>query len=91
MLAESIKVPVRYGGWWEGLPQPISVQIGYFEDGEFVLEECNHAGAEEEPSVGYSFWADAAINVPDADGPMVLVCDKKNCKAVYNGDGTWGA
>jgi hypothetical protein len=58
----------------------ITVQSGYYEDGDFILEECNHAGAIEElvdygglqhDSVGDLDWFD--------DERLTLVCDKPNC------------
>lgn len=66
--------------------EDITVQVGYTEDGEFVVEECNHAGAEYQPTVGYTWWDDAHTMVPDGDGPEVLVCDKCN---MWNNDGIW--
>lgn len=91
ILPERKKIEVRRdGGFWHGMPQPITVQIGYFEDGDFFLEECNHAGAEEEESIGYTFWEDAGGCIPDGSGPIVLVCDKENCKAESVDGRIWG-
>lgn len=56
---------------------PVTVQLGYSEDGEFIMEQCNHAGAYEEEmdfgglypdSVGDLDWKD--------DMRTVLVCDR---------------
>lgn len=54
----------------------ISVQFGYMEDGEFVLEECNHNGCEQEEF--YDTFGEGEQLM------RVLVCDKQNCKKQYN-------
>lgn len=54
--------------------EPVTVQVGYTEDGEFILDECDHAGATEEMlDYGYASyekcdWVDDEMNT--------LVCDK---------------
>lgn len=58
----------------------ITVQSGYTEDdGEFVVEDCNHAGAEEQ-----ELWG----GYDDDNDYMVLVCDK--CHKQFDPwDGSW--
>lgn len=53
-----------------GMEQPVTVQSGYFElnGGEFVVDECNHAGAE--------------YQVDDFGHIGELICDK--CHKWFN-------
>lgn len=63
--------------------ESITVQKGYFEGKEFVLEECNHGGAEYHL---VDFGAPDYYKGDYVDNwRLVQVCDK--CKAVKNGDG----
>lgn len=57
-------------------PEPITVQVGYYEDNQFILENCNHAGADIlEVDSGYSdpIQCDYIDDWHDS-----LVCDKCN-------------
>lgn len=56
----------------------ITVQTGYVEDGEFILEECNHAGATEE-MLDYGYASYELCDWVD-DERLTLVCDKDNCE-----------
>lgn len=73
-------IEVRDADFW-GLSEPVTVQI--FDD-EGNLDECNHAGAEEDSD---SF---DIININGQDSThyfKYLKCDKANCGAVkYLGD-----
>jgi hypothetical protein len=67
--------------------EPITVQSGYWEDGEFVLEECNHAG--------YIVERVESEHVNPRGQDMVWYttthyCDKENCGAYrFADDGEW--
>lgn len=67
--------------------QSISVQKGYNEDGHFVLEECNHGGAELEEHSALMFDNDSHEFQPTGT-QMITTCDKRNCNAVLI-DGEW--
>ena len=57
-------------------PEPITVQVGYYEDNNFVLEFCNHAGADVlEVDFGHS---DPYMCDYQDDWQESLVCDKCN-------------
>ena len=69
----------------------ITVQSGYYEDGEFILEHCNHAGAalDRIDVSSMDFWPDGGIYLPDGSKTIVtMVCDKKNCRK-YLDNGEW--
>jgi hypothetical protein len=66
------------------IAEEVTVQIGYIEDGEFILEECNHAGAETQEFTDWTGYGEH-ITEHTAYG---LECDKANCKAV-NLYGEW--
>lgn len=66
----NIATPYDYG-------TDITVQVGYIEDNEFILEECNHAGATEE-LLDYGY-ADRYLCDWVDDERNTLVCDKENC------------
>lgn len=56
---------------WE---TPVSVQLGYWEDGEFIVEECNHASTEVKD---YTFDQGGSFE----HSSQVEVCTKNNCQA----------
>ena len=87
MTSTTIKINVNDLSDYE---QPITVVTnGWYEDGELVIDECNHAGAEEEEvdCGGLRHCANGDLDWFD-DWKNLLVCDK--CNAVYNDlDGSW--
>jgi hypothetical protein len=76
MLAMQISVLQK------GYTEPVTTQRGYFEDGEFILEECDHAGAQIQEFTANTWWEDAHMYVPDGSVEY-LQCDKPNWLAVY--------
>lgn len=62
----------EYAPFWD---VEITVVSGYMEDGEFVIEYCNHAGAEEVEMTAYEHTAYEREE-------MVKVCNK--CDKSYN-------
>ena len=76
-----IKIQVKgMSQWWGG--DPITVQWGFKdEDGDFVLEGCNHAGAttEYEPREYRDMvWQD-----------QIMVCDKCDDWLLINEEEDW--
>jgi len=72
----SIRV-IQLSPFWD---EEITVVSGYYEeDGEFIVEDCNHAGAKEEQLTAHEFTAFETEE-------MVRVCDKCNKQYV---DGEW--
>lgn len=68
----------------------LTSQIGYYEDGEFILDSCDHAGAIEEEKEFTGFSSLDGMQVPDDNRTdVVMVCDKENCKAWKDQDNTW--
>lgn len=67
---------IQQSPYWD---QEITVVSGYLEDGEFIVEHCNHAGAEEITLTANEFtvWEREE---------MVRVCDKCNKQYI---DGEW--
>ncbi len=58
----------------------VTVQIGYFEDNEFILEECDHAGAIQEDLDYGGLYYDRVGDLDWQDDIRpTLVCDKPNC------------
>lgn len=59
---------------------PVTVQLGYMDDNQFVLEHCDHAGAEEE-QLDYGRGEDSDLRTE-------VVCNK--CGMFYNDlDNEW--
>lgn len=76
-------IPVKTSSY--PIAEDITVQLGYVENGEFILEECNHAGAEVEQQTSIS-WNYSREDIDEYDED-VLVCDK--CGAYKLSDGSW--
>lgn len=54
----------------------VTVQRGYMDEGDFALDECDHAGYKlEEQNFGFG---------DDTTTEQVRVCDKENCGMWFN-------
>jgi uncharacterized membrane protein YcaP (DUF421 family) len=71
-------IKVRSIGFWD---KPVTVQSGYMEDGEFILENCNHAGATEE-------WLTQDAGLDGEHEVKTLVCNKCD-KQLNEWTGDW--
>lgn len=70
----------------ESVELPITIQFGYRENGEFIMESCNHAGAEVIEAVDLVWDHDAHTYAPTGSCET-LACDK--CNALQNRLGDW--
>lgn len=73
-----MKIAVKY----QQKSEPITVYGGWIEDEDFLIDWCNHAGAEEKPDNGIQVqYKDGDIDVVDV-ASWLKVCDK--CHAYFD-------
>lgn len=78
---QAIRIKMAYPATYD-----ITVQSGYTENGEFIVEECNHAGADAEKET--TEYIDHEGNLLTSQTEEILTCDK--CGAYYdNSYGSW--